>query len=139
MQELLAEQLRKANRRVTNQRRVIFEQVNALNCHPTAAEVFGAVQGLLPGVSLATVYRNLNTLREEGLLREVNCDRGVIRFDPNLSDHYHFLCGSCRKVSDLSGHSRDLERKFGDRTGLHISGHQITFHGICNRCRKVGE
>ncbi len=135
MQELLAAQLRKANRRITSQRKLVFEHVHALETHPCAAEVYGAIKGKLPSVSLATVYRNLRTLTSEGLLRELPGQRGVVRFDSNLSDHYHFVCGSCNGLSDLPGHSKELERAFAEKTGMHISGHEIVFRGICNACR----
>ncbi len=137
MQALLADQLHKSHRRITNQRKLVFEQVKALDFHPTASEVFEAVRPFSPGISLATVYRNLNILRDEGLLREASFERGVVRFDSNLSDHYHFQCATCRRVSDLPGHTKDLERAFSARTGLHISGHHLTFQGICDACRKV--
>ena len=137
MQAVLVDQLRKANRRITAQRMQVFEGVKGLDSHPSALEVFEAVKPRLPSISLATVYRNLHILRLEGLLREIHCDRGITRFDSNLSEHYHFHCTSCQRVSDVPSYSREIERSFSEKTGLHISGHHLTFQGLCNDCLKV--
>ena len=53
-------------RRMTRQRRVILDELRKLRCHPSAEELHGIVRRAMPGISLGTVYRNLDVLWEDG-------------------------------------------------------------------------
>src|SRR2546426_10091323 len=62
--------LRARGLRLTEPRRIILDVVRATDAHPSAALVYRLVRRRLPGVSLATVYRNLRVLAAQGLLTE---------------------------------------------------------------------
>ena len=55
----------------------------------------------LPRVSLGTVYRNLRLLVAQGLVKELRTPH--TRFDGNLSEHHHFTCLACGRISDVAG------------------------------------
>jgi Fur family ferric uptake transcriptional regulator len=123
--------------RLTRQRRVILEVVEAREDHPTADEVYEAVRRRLPGISLGTVYRNLEAMSEAGLVRKLEFAGCRKRFDKTLSEHHHIRCISCRRVEDISiKPARDLMKGCTIKTDFRILGYKVEFIGICPECQK---
>lgn len=84
--------------------------------------------------SRATVYNTLNWLKGVGMVKEV-FEGGVVHFDPNTSEHHHFVCRECGKVEDVEG------QLLGD---LHldvlpgaqkIENFELILRGLCVDCR----
>lgn len=124
--------------KMTPQRRAIVEYLQHAVNHPTAEEVLTAVNEKFPMTSRATVYNTLNWLMECGLVREVFQD-GIVRFDPNTSEHHHFVCRSCGRVEDVDADSVG---------GLHIGEYQgnqqienfeVTLRGLCSNCSSADQ
>jgi Fe2+ or Zn2+ uptake regulation protein len=122
-------------RRQTRQRRVIYETVAETASHPTAEWVYERVRRRMPRVSLGTVYRNLQLLVSEGLLRSWTRGR-TTRYDADLSAHDHFSCRECGLLLDLERTPRAFaeERRLRSR-GHEIEEHVLEFVGICRECR----
>jgi Fur family peroxide stress response transcriptional regulator len=97
--------LRERGLRLTGPRRVVLDVVGATESHPTAEWVHQMVRRRLPRVSLGTVYRNLRLLVAEGLVKELPSPHA--RFDGNLSEHHHFTCLGCGRISDVQGPATD--------------------------------
>ncbi|MBO0720717.1 MAG: transcriptional repressor, partial [Blastocatellia bacterium] len=99
-----------------------------------AEEVLRAVNEKFPMTSRATVYNTLNWLKGEGMVREVY-EGGVIRFDPNTSDHHHFVCRRCGKVEDVENEmigAYHFDPLSGNRT---VENFEIILRGICGDCQ----
>jgi hypothetical protein len=69
--------------------------------HPTAAEIFEAVNRVDPRCSRATSYNNLRDLVEAGLVREVAVEGRAPPFDAKGMQHHHFICDKCGNVEDM--------------------------------------
>lgn len=87
--------------KTTEQRTVIVEELRKLRNHPGADEIFLRVKKRLPRISLGTVYRNLELLAAQGLIRRLEARTGGKRFDPVIEPHGHFRCLGCGTVEDL--------------------------------------
>jgi Fe2+ or Zn2+ uptake regulation protein len=123
--------------RHTRQRNIVLEVVRSTMDHPTADWVFRQARRRLPGISLATVYRNLKELAAEGLIREVHAGGQTARFDGNTGRHYHIRCLGCGRVSDLPLSVDDrLEREAGRATNYAILGHAVEVQGLCPGCQQ---
>jgi len=122
--------------RMTHQRRVILKHVKSSTTHPTADEVYCAVRRRCRHVSLATVYRNLEVLAEQGLIQKIAFGEGPRRYDGDPGDHYHVKCLKCGKVSDVHATLPDgfLEKctRASDYT---IVSHRLEFVGLCPACK----
>ncbi len=121
--------------RMTNQRRVILEELQKHIDHPTADEIYMEVRKELPKVSLGTVYRNLEQMSEQGNILKIE-GYGQKRFDPNPLPHPHFRCTSCGAVEDIHEDivvpSLSVNSKWSkDRE---IKGSVIEFYGLCPDC-----
>ena len=93
--------LESAGWRFTRQRAAVYDYLRAVNCHPTAEEVFDAVRGQIPKISLATVYKALEALVDCRLANKLTASDGPARYDLHSADHYHLRCLKTGKVSDL--------------------------------------
>jgi len=126
--------------RITNQRDVILSELRAVKTHPTADELYTQVRSRLPRVSLATVYRNLEWLSEQGLARKIEVGGRQKRFDGDISDHYHVRCQKCGRVADVEMDVlENLEGRISEACGFNVTGHRLEFTGLCSECtQRVG-
>ena len=123
-------------RRNTPQRRLILEELCASHDHPTAAEIYDRVRRRLPRVSLGTVYRNLEVLHQDGLIRKMEFAGNETRFDGDLNDHYHVRCTGCGEIADVYGmRPEDRPAQPEELAGFKVQSHRLEYFGLCPKCR----
>ncbi len=121
----------------THQRQKIYEALMAGPGHYSPEEIYDRVKAELPSISLATVYKNLRTFVEAGMLREVSPHHGW-RIDGNPHPHHHLVCTRCRSITDL-----DLERidplKLRGRlpAGFRVEKFSVEIQGVCKACSQA--
>lgn len=121
-------------KRTTKQREVILSVLRNTKTHPQATDIYSEVRKQLPRVSLGTVYRTLNVLRDAGLIQELARCGDSSRFDGNSQDHYHVTCVECGRVADVEM-GGPLELKKGVASDFEILEYRIEFIGRCPQCR----
>ena len=84
-------------KRNTIQRQLVISAVRSLSNHPTAEEVYNRIVLDYPDISKGTVYRNLNSLVDSGLLHRVSVPSSADRYDHMLTKHYHVQCVKCHR------------------------------------------
>jgi len=119
--------------RCTPQRYAVMAFLMECRQHPTAAEIFEAVNRLDPRSSRATTYNNLRDLVQAGLVREVAVEGRAARFDAKGMRHHHFICDRCGNVEDLEWYDvpRPAVRSLGKRV---LRECELIFRGLCTRC-----
>ena len=119
-------------KRNTIQRQLVIAAVRFLADHPTAEEVYDRITMEYPDISKGTVYRNLNSLVESGLLGKVSVPSGADRFDHILARHYHIKCTHCGKFMNVENfdYFHDLDDKLATATGFKMEHHDIVFSGL---------
>jgi Fur family peroxide stress response transcriptional regulator len=101
--------------------------------HPTAAEIFEAVNRVDPRSSRATIYNNLRDLVQAGLVREVAMEGRAARFDATGLRHHHFICDRCGNVEDVDWY--DVPRPAAGSLGKRVLREcELLFRGLCARC-----
>jgi Fur family peroxide stress response transcriptional regulator len=134
-----AEHCRKSGLSVTRQRLAIFEALAASREHPSAEDIHRTVRRRLPHLSLATVYKNLESLREIGAVSDVNALHEHGRYEAALpgtgagKPHHHLVCVSCRKVVDLHDAALDGLR-VSDTLGFQVRALKVQVEGLCPDC-----
>lgn len=122
--------------RMTRQKRVILEVLRGTKSHPTADWIYEQAKKVIPDLSLGTVYRNLNLLKEMGEIMELNYGSTFSRFDGNPHNHYHFQCRQCGRVFDLDLPIRNmLEKEAAEASGHRVDNHRLEFYGLCRDCQ----
>src|SRR5215467_10069245 len=121
--------------RCTPQRYAVMAFLMGHARHPTAAEIFEAVNRVDPRCSRATTYNNLRDLVEAGLVREVAVEGRAARFDAKGVRHHHFICDRCGNVEDVEWYDvpRPRARSIGKRT---LRECELIFRGLCTKCTR---
>jgi Fur family peroxide stress response transcriptional regulator len=123
----------------THQRRVIYETVMSLHGHPSPELIYKAVRKKIPSISLATVYKNLRTFLDSGMLREVSFHHSSLRVEPNEHEHHHLVCVRCKQITDLDADSLGPVRvKERLPSGFQVTRITVDVLGICAACATRG-
>jgi Fur family peroxide stress response transcriptional regulator len=139
-QDEIRHRFRECGLKMTPQRTAIYQALVETTGHPTAEDLRRQVTKVHPMISPNTVYYTLGTLREAGLVREVNYWHDCSRFDANMALHHHLICLGCRRIQDLTDEALDCLRVSADRrAGFKVTGHRVEFHGYCAACHRRGK
>ena len=133
--------------RYSKQRELVLRTVEQLCDHPTAEEIFDKAAPECPGLSLGTVYRNLNSLVEAGMVRRVSIPGRADRFDHTLCWHSHLYCNCCGGVVDageidqppflLNTRNRTLVMRLVRRQkDVVVQDCAVVLFGLCEACAK---
>ncbi|MDR6227620.1 peroxide-responsive transcriptional repressor PerR [Desmospora profundinema] len=131
------EQLKSTGVRMTPQRYAILEYLLTSLGHPTADDIYKALEGRFPNMSVATVYNNLRVFKEAGLVRELTYGDSSSRFDANMHEHYHIICRECGKIVDFEYPSLiKVEEEAAKVTGFQVENHRMEIYGRCRSCQE---
>ena len=126
------------SQRVTKQKTAILEILRSVDSHPTAEWLHQEARKRVPGISLGTVYRNLNQLRDNGEIKELSYGSNQSRFDGRSENHYHFTCLHCGNVFDLCiPPIKSIETRARAAEGFKITGHRLEYVGLCQACQQI--
>ena len=135
----VAEQLRRADLRVTRPRVAVLQAV-AAHPHADTDTIFGAVRAGLPEVSRQAVYDVLAALTAAGLVRRIQPSGSVARYESRVGDnHHHVVCRSCGTIGDVdcaagSAPCLDPVGDPADLTGFVVDEAEVIYWGHCPGC-----
>lgn len=109
-----------------------LEIISSSHAHMTAEQVFFTLKQEYPGVVLATVYNNLNSLCQQGKIRKISVEGCPDRYDRNTR-HDHLVCRRCGSLADI--HLADITAQLEQQTGFVIDGYDLKIQYLCPRCR----
>lgn len=123
---------------MTPQRKIILDELKKVDSHPTADQVYEMVRQRLPRISLGTVYRNLEILSTNGIIRKLEFGGAQRRFDSDVSHHYHVRCLDCGRVDDvpIMAPKAITDIPYVEN-GYEVVGHRLEFMGICPMCKRT--
>lgn len=120
----------------TKQKELIYNAVTGSRSHPSADDVYHMLKPNYPGLSLATVYRNLNVFADSGMLQRIPMPSGGTRFDGTLEPHYHMVCTKCGNLYDIElDHLDTLAQDVMKKSGFEVSSFNLLISGVCKNCR----
>jgi Fe2+ or Zn2+ uptake regulation protein len=131
---VLREALEANGQRFTEQRAAVYRFLRSTTDHPSADEVFTAVRGDINDISLATVYKALETLVSCSLAAKLTYGDGSARYDARTDDHYHSRCLVCGQVRDVPGESHDVLPHIDAGAGFQVRGYRVEVVGLCPAC-----
>jgi Fur family peroxide stress response transcriptional regulator len=121
--------------RKSRQRDRILEILNQSGNHPTAADVYDRIKHEFPSASLGNVYRNLNILVDQGVVRRFASGSTFDRFEAVSEHHSHFICRRCGNIFDIPAPSLgDFTTEVRDTRGHEIEEVHVDLHGLCASC-----
>ncbi|MBB4825350.1 Fur family peroxide stress response transcriptional regulator [Sporosarcina luteola] len=127
--------LKESGVRITPQRHAILEFLISSESHPTADEIYKALEHDFPNMSVATVYNNLRVFRNAGLVKELTYGDSSSRFDFVTHDHYHIICDQCGTIVDFHHPGlEEVEHLASHVTGFKVNSHRLEVYGTCPKC-----
>ena len=119
----------------SKQRDALLMLLKSVKNHPTADWLYDNLRKEFPKISLATVYRNLNLLVDNGEIIRLDCNGDAEHYDGNPQNHYHFICRNCSAIIDVSiSTDESLNELVTEKNTLKIEDHALFFHGLCEKC-----
>jgi len=131
--ELFVRKCKEIGLKITPQRLAVYEVLLKSYNHPTVEEIYEEVKKMYPYVSLATVYRTLETLEKIGLVKRVCFWGNSARYDANICEHHHLICEKCGRIEDI-----DLEQKLAipeSLQGFKTDSYSVNIYGLCPNCQ----
>ncbi len=134
--ELLS-RCREAGLKATPQRLAIYRELWSRTDHPSPEAIFQAVRVSQPALSLATVYKTLDTLVEAGLVHEVEHTGERKRYDANVDPHHHLVCTRCGRITDFEDRSLSEVATQSFAPGFIAERVRVQVLGACAECASV--
>lgn len=113
----------------------VAEHVLYTDEHPSADQVWKAVQKRFPVISRATVYNTLNTFVEKGLLRALQLAEGRVVFDPKMDAHHHFMDEQSGRIHDVPWDALEV-RHVESLEGFDVSDYQVLLRGSVKKRKR---
>lgn len=130
--------LNRAGRRVTSQRALIMDIIRRGHGHLDADEIYRQAREKEPRLSLSTVYRTLNVLKELELVDELHFDENHHHYEVKPSmEHHHLKCLGCGRVVEFSYPlSSYLKENIPAVKDFDITATEVNMAGYCGQCRR---
>jgi Fur family ferric uptake transcriptional regulator len=124
----------RSGKRQTHQRHAVRHALENADRPLSPREILDAARAEVPGLGIATVYRHIRSLVEEGWLHTVELPGAPDRYERAGKDHHHhFHCRECDRVYDIEAGPGGI-RALAPR-GYRVETHEITLYGLCRECR----
>ncbi|QBD81620.1 transcriptional repressor [Ktedonosporobacter rubrisoli] len=124
--------------KLTSNAQAVLEVVRTANNHPTALEIYETVREQRPRIGVATVYRILHNLVEQGHVKEINTSEESCRYDGRISRHDHAICTVCGALIDVPVDvkvSEAILQAAAQASGITLSSHEVRLYGLCPSCQ----
>ena len=132
----LADLLKSKGLKVTPQRLAIFHVLSNTTKHPSAETIYNSLQETYPTMSLATVYKTLDSFKINHLIQEINVGEDSFRYDFTTKSHPHIICTKCKGVFDMdSKYLKNVRSHISKETDFILTGEQLYFYGVCPKCQ----
>jgi Fur family ferric uptake transcriptional regulator len=123
--------------RNTRQRRTIRDVVDRAGRPLSTDEILTGARQSIASLGMATVYRSIRALLEEGWLTAVDVPgRSPLYERSGKGHHHHFACARCKRVFELGACAAEIRSDVPP--GFVASGHDITIYGTCSACSPFG-
>lgn len=130
----IATMMHQAGLRPSVQRLSILSFILNSGTHPSAEEIFRELSPSMPTLSRTTIYNTLHILEEKNLIRQVNIEPDMVRYDFALyAPHAHFKCLRCGRITDLTGGFNPAPLP----SGYMIDSVDLFYKGLCPECNKA--
>lgn len=135
--EKVVKRFRETGLKITPQRLSIFELLLGNRNHPSAEDIYREILKVHPSISFTTVYKTLQTLRDMGELQELSINSERAHYDPDISEHAHTFCRSCKQIDDLENalDTTFLMKLPEELDGFEVHNVQVHAVGLCAECR----
>lgn len=141
MRQELIDWLRQQGFRLTNQRLLILDVIEANNGHISADDIATTVTQRDPRLNRATVYRTLQWLHSVGMLRKIDVGTPPLRYELAAEHaHHHLICRDCGYEQEIDHHVvATLQAHILEHYDFAADPDHLAIFGRCAHCRQLAE
>lgn len=125
--------LKEYDLKVTPQRVAIVEELYKYG-HMSIDDLYKKLLERFPSVSLATIYKNINSMVEKVFLSEVKIPNAKTVYELCKSEHAHLVCSECKEVFDIELDSSSIQEQVTKINGFKVNQTDIVVSGVCSNC-----
>lgn len=126
--------LKQSGLKITPQRITILQEIQKAG-HATVEEIYESILKIYPSISLATIYKNLTSMCEAGILNEIKPPLQKQRYEINHTQHSHLVCQVCGSLQDIDLETKNLLESQEIPKDFEVCNVSITLYGVCKKCR----
>lgn len=120
-------------RRMTTQKKIVYNTIDVLG-HTNVEDLIHEIQSQHQKISLATIYRNIQVLLQEGKIKRIQLKNQDI-LETIKEDHCHFVCERCGRIWDMDGTKKNMVLEASKDCVHQIKQCDVTFYGLCQDCK----
>lgn len=129
------QELRQHNLKVTSQR-LKLSNILCTHGHLSIEQLYEEMHREIPSISLATIYKNVNKMVENGFLTQVAMTTEKSVYEINKAEHSHLHCVVCHTVEDITLPLEAVSLVASEKSGFAITSNSLVFDGVCSECQK---
>lgn len=127
--------LKESGLKITPQRMTILHEIYKSG-HATVEEIYENILQIYPSISLATIYKNLTSMCEAGIINEIKPPLQKQRYEINHTPHSHLICQMCGSLQDIDVNLQKFVEIKGIPKDFEVSAMSVSIYGICKKCKK---
>lgn len=127
--------LKEFNLKVTPQRVAIVSELYHKG-HLNIDELYSSMLSKFPSISLATIYKNVNSMVEKFFISEVKIPNEKSVYELIKEEHSHLVCEKCKKIEDIIIDTSSVLEKLKFQSDFNVKHANVVFTGVCSSCSK---
>lgn len=127
--------LKDSGLKITPQRITILQEIQKAG-HATVEEIYENILQIYPSISLATIYKNLISMCEAGIINEIKPPLQKQRYEINHIPHSHLICQTCGSLQDVDINTGKIVELKEIPSDFEVSAMSISIYGICKKCKE---
>ncbi len=115
----------------------VLDALRATDQHPTALEIYEEVRHERPRIGLATIYRILHQLTQQGVIKAIGENES--RYDAHIQRHDHAVCTTCGALLDIPVEinlAQEALQAAAHAAGIELDSHEVRLYGRCAACQQ---
>lgn len=125
--------LKNNNLKITPQRLLIIENLD-IEGHLNIDDLYNALKKNFSSISLATIYKNINSMKEKLIIQEVKIPNNKTVYELKKQEHSHIVCTKCNEILDIELNTDDLLKQVNSLSSFNVNSSVVLFNGICSKC-----
>lgn len=126
--------LRDKKLKITPQRVVILDKIKAAG-HLNIEELYEEIRAVYPSISLATVYKNISSMVEADILKEIKVPNHKQKYELHIHPHIHLYCTKCGSLVDMEFDTTCLAKEMQEKNGFQVEDCSVAIIGVCKECQ----
>ncbi len=114
-------------------RDAVYQTLASTKSHPDAEWIYEQARKIVPSLGIATVYRNLKSMSDDGKIVAIETNKGSVHYDACVTEHAHFICEKCDRILDID--FPEVPFLEAEKAGYKVKRGKVVLYGLCPNCK----